>query len=119
MAFEVIDNPDYLKFRKRSGFSNAQFKKLAGLYSRAASVKALYDIGVDVDFEENVCTFTYYKSNTYQPYLQFIIRQVGPKTDMYEVYKAGKGRLIRSGLFDRALQRLEEEVLSLMEPNST
>lgn len=114
MSFEIIDNPDYLKFRKQSGFTNAQFKKLAGLFSRAASVKALYDIGVDVDFENSVCTFTYFKSNSYQPYLQFVIRQVGPRTDMYELYKHGKGRIAKSGLFVRVYERLEQEVEELM-----
>ena len=115
MVFTVIDNPDVQKFRKRSGFTNSQFKKLAGLYSRAASVKALYDIAVDVDFDEGTCTFTYYRSNTYKPCLQFVIRRVGPSTDMYELYKEAQGRIARSGLFDRTFQRLEEEVAVLME----
>ncbi len=50
-------------------------------------MKALYDIAVDVDFEAETCTFTYYRSNTYKPYLQFVIRRVGPHTDMYELYQ--------------------------------
>ena len=115
MTFTVIDNPDVQKFKKRSGFTNFQFKQLAGLYSRAASQKALYDIAVDVDFEAETCTFTYYRSNTYKPYLQFVIRRVGPHTDMYELYKEGQGRIARSGLFDRTFERLEEEVAALME----
>ncbi len=114
MSFYVIDNPDFQKFKARSGFSNAEFKQLAGLFSRAASVKALYDIGVDVDFDESTCTFTYYRSRTYQPYLQFIIRRVGPKTDMYELYKESKGRIAKSGLFDRVFERLETEIEALM-----
>lgn len=114
MTFEVIDNPDFRKFSARSGFKNYHFKQLAGLYSRAASVKALYDIAVDVDFEQGVCTFTYYKSNNYVPYLQFLVRHVGPHTDMYELYKEGKGRIAKSGLFERVYGRLEREVLELM-----
>lgn len=115
MTFKVIDNPDYKKFKARSGFSNYQFKMLAGLFSRAASEKALFDIGVDVDFDEGVCTFTYYKSNSYVPYLQFVVRNVGPKTDMYELYKEGKGRIAKSGLFERTFEKLEQEVAALME----
>lgn len=114
MTFGVIDNPDFKRFRKHSGFKNAEFRKLAGLYSRAASARALYDIAVDVDFDEGTCTFTYFQSNNYKPTLQFVIRRVGPYTDMYELYKDGKGRIAKSGLFDRAFERLEEEVAALM-----
>lgn len=115
MSFHVIDNPDFKKFRKKSGFSNTEFRQLAGLFSRAASAKALYDIAVDVDFDEGVCQFTYFRSNSYQPYLTFVIRQVGPRTDMYELYKEGKGRIAKSGLFDRVFARLEVEVAELMD----
>lgn len=114
MTFRVIDNPEFDKFKKNAGFKNAEFKALAGIYSRAASVRALYDIGVDVDFDEGVCTFTYYRTNNYKPYLQFVIKHVGPHTAMYEVFKEGKGRIARSGLFKRAFARLEEEVAALM-----
>jgi hypothetical protein len=114
MAFEVINNPDFEKFRARSGFKNSEFKMLAGLFSRAASAKALYDMSVDVDFEEGMCAISYFQSGARQPYLSFIIRQVGPHTDMYEVHKAGKGKILKSGLFARAYERLEEEVEALM-----
>ena len=114
MVFEVIDNPDFKRFRKQSGFRNSEFKKLAGLFSRGATVKALYDIAVDVDFDEGTCTFTYFRSNAYRPYLQFMIRRVGPYTDMYELYKEGRGRIAKSGLFDRVFQRLEEEIDGLI-----
>lgn len=115
MTFTVIDNPEIEKFRKRSGFTNSQFKRLAGLFSRGASVKALYDIAVDVDFEVGTCTFTYYRSNAYRPWMQFVIRRVGPHTDMYELYQEGRGRIARSGLFDRTFEKLENEVTALME----
>lgn len=114
MPFRVINNPDFDKLKRRSGFTNNQFKKLAGLFSQASSVNVLYDIGVDVDFDEGLCTFTYYKSNAYVPYLQFIIRHVGPKTDMFELYKEGKGRIAKSGLFEKTFKRLEEEIESLI-----
>jgi len=114
MVFRVIDNPDLKKFKAQSGFKNAEFKMLAGLYSRAAGVRALYDIAVDVDFDEGLCTFTYYRSNNYVPFLQFVIRRVGPNTDMYELYMEGKGRISKSGLFERTFKRLEEEVEALM-----
>lgn len=115
MSFVVIDNPEIRQFRKRSGFTNAQFKNLAGLFSRGAAVKVLYDIAVDVDFEAGTCTFTYYRSNAYRPWMQFVIRRVGPHTDMYELYKEGQGRIARSGLFARTFARLEEEVAALID----
>lgn len=118
MTFKVIDNPNFKKFKASSGFKNHQFKMLAGLFSRAASEKALFDIAVDVDFDEGVCTFTYYKSNNYVPYLQFVIRNVGPKTDMFELYKEGKGRIAKSGLFERTYKKLEEEIESLFPDRS-
>ncbi len=114
MSFDVIDNPEFRRFKSQSGFKNHQFKLLAGLFSRAASSKALYDIAVDVDFDEGLCTFTYYKSNAYKPYLQFMIRRVGPYTDMYELYKEGKGRIAKSGLFERVYEKLEKEVTALL-----
>jgi len=114
MTFKVIDNPEFNKFRSKSGFKNSEFKMLAGLFSRAASAKVLYDIAIDVDFDEGVCNFTYYRSNNYVPYLQFVIRRVGPKTDMYELYLEGKGRICKSGIFKRVYDRLELEVQKLM-----
>lgn len=113
MAFEVIDNPDFQKFQARSGFKNAEFRLLVGLYSRAAAEKALYDIAVDVDFDEGTCTFTYYRSSHYAPFLQFVIRRAGPRTDMYEVYRQGRGRIAKSGIFDRAYKKLAEEIEGL------
>ena len=114
MDFRVIDNPDFKKFTAQSGFKNSEFKRLAGLFSRAASFKALYDIGVDVNFDEGTCTFTYYKSSAYKPFLQFVIRHVGPHASLYEVYMEGRGRIIRSGLFSRAFERLEQEIEALL-----
>ena len=117
MVFQVIDNPDFGKFRARSGFKNAEFRLLAGLFSRAASAKALIDMAVDVDFEEGTCTISYFKTR-YEPYLRFVVRHVGPKTTMYEVYKAEKGQLVKSGLFPRAYERMVEEIEALMPPVS-
>lgn len=114
MDFRVIENPDFRKFKTKSGFKNSEFKRLAGLFSRAASFKALYDIGIDVDFDEGVCTFTYYKSNAYKPFLQFVVRHVGPQTSLYELYMEGKGRIARSGLFNRVFERLEQEIETLI-----
>ncbi|PJB69828.1 MAG: hypothetical protein CO093_09560 [Alphaproteobacteria bacterium CG_4_9_14_3_um_filter_47_13] len=115
MAFTVIDNPDFRKFNARSGFKNHHFKMLAGLFSRASSLKTLYDMAVDVDFDEGTCSVTYYQSGNYTPYLQFIVRHIGPHTDMYELYKEGKGRIAKSGLFQRIYERLEKEISILSE----
>ena len=113
-----IINISQLRAQAGAGFTNAQFKKLAGLFSQAASVKALYDIAVDVDMDEGVSTLTYYRSREYVPYVQFVIRRVGPRTNMYEVYKQDKGRIVKSGIFQRAFDVLEEEILDRFLPPS-
>lgn len=115
MSFQVIDNPDFDKFKKTAGFKNSEFRLLAGLFSRAASAKALLDMAVDVDFDEGTCTISYYKTR-YEPYLSFVVRHVGPRAVMYEVYKAEKGQILKSGLFQRAYDRLAEEIGELMPP---
>ena len=117
MAFKVIDNPDFKKFKDHTGFKNHEFKKLAGLYRLGASAKALHDMAVDVDFEEKTCMVTYYQSNMHIPSLQFIVKQVGPRTIMYELFKHEKGRIAKSELFDRVFQRLEQEIMDIIEEN--
>lgn len=113
MGSNIIDISQISK-KAASGFTNSQFKKLAGLFSYAASVKAIYDISVDVDMDEGISSFTYYRSNDYIPYLQFIIKRVGPRTNMYEVFKQGKGRIAKSGLFKKAFASLEKEINELI-----
>lgn len=110
MTFEVIHN---IEFSKSSGFSSTQFKKLDQLYCLAASNKTLTYRTVDCDFDEGVATYTYYKSEYQSPYLQFIIRQVGPRTTMFELFKQGKGRIVKSGVFDRTYERLSKEIDAL------
>ena len=113
MILRVIDNPDFKKLEK-AGFSNAQFKKLDALYLQAMSDKVFGYRSVDVDFDEGVAEYAYYKTE-YQPAaLRFVIRHVGPRTVMYEVWKEGKGRISKSGLFDRAYERLQAEIEALM-----
>ena len=34
---------------------------------------------------------------------------------MYEVYKDGKGRISKSGLFERSFEKLEEEIQALID----
>ncbi len=96
-----------------SGFSRWQFKKLDGLFLQAAARKTLTDRAVECDFEEPAAYFTYYKKSGDAPYLQFIIRKVGPQTKMFEVYQQGKGKIAKSGLFERAFERLEAEIHAL------
>lgn len=93
-----------------SGFTNAQFKKLDGLYLQACAHKTLTYRTVDCDFEEGIATYTYYKSEHYAPYLSFVIRRVGPRTTMYEVYLQDKGRIVKSGVFEKAFERLQAEI---------
>lgn len=107
MTFRVIDNPHLLA---HAGFTNAQFKKLDALYLRAAAEKVLTYRSVECDFDEGVVSYTLYESEGRAPYLQFIIRKVGPRSMMYEVFKARKGRIFKSGVFERACERFEAEV---------
>ncbi len=96
-----------------SGFTNSQFKALDGLYLQAAAQGVLTYRTVECDFEEGVASYTYYKSEHFSPYIQFIIRRVGPRNTMYEVFLRDKGRIVKSGLFARAFETLHEEITSL------
>ena len=96
-----------------SGFTNAQFKKLDGLYLQACAAKTLTYRTVDCDFDEGLATYTYYKSQHFSPYLSFVIRKVGPRSTMYEVFLQDKGRIIKSGVFEKAFERLQVEVEAL------
>lgn len=111
MTFEIINNP---KFLAKTGFTNAEFKKLDALYLRAAGEKVLTYRTVDCDFDEEVASYIYYKSQSQAPYLEFLIKKVGPRTMMYELYKQGKGRIAKSGVFDRAFVKLQEEIENLL-----
>lgn len=113
MSFRVIENLDFKKL-ERAGFSNSQFKRLDSLYLQAVSHKALAGRSVSVDFEEGVAVYSYSKSDYQPPFLRFLIRYVGPRTVMYEVWQAGKGRIAKSGLFDRAYERLQAEIEALI-----
>lgn len=110
MSFEVINNPAYLE---KTGFTNAQFKKLDALYLRAAGAKILTYRTVECDFDEEVASYTYYKSQGQAPYLEFLIKKVGPRTMMYEVYLQGKGRVAKSGVFEYAYKKLKDEIEAL------
>lgn len=96
-----------------SGFTNTQFKKLDGLYLQAAALKILQHRTVECDFDEGVASYTYYKAENQPPYLQFVIRKVGPRTTMYELYLQGKGRIAKSGMFEKAFERLQKEIEAL------
>lgn len=111
MTFRVIDNPN---LRAQAGFTTGQFRKLDGLYLRAAAVRALTYRTVECDFDEEVASYTYYETEGRTSYLQFVIAKVGPRTMMYEVYKQGKGRIAKSGVFERAFEKLEKEILEMI-----
>lgn len=111
MTFTVITNPDYLA---KTGFTNAQFKKLDALYLRAASEKILNYRTVECDFDEEIASYTYYKSEGQRPFIQFLIRKIGPKAMMYEVFAQGRGRIAKSGVFERAFEKLKSEIESLL-----
>ncbi len=110
MVFQVITNP---AFQAKTGFTQAQFKKLDDLYCRAASEKSLNFRTVECDFEEGVASYTYYKSHEQAPLFQFVIRRIGPRDMMYEVMKQGGGRIAKSGVFDKAYEVLRAEINAL------
>jgi hypothetical protein len=115
MSFTVIHNPDFGKIEK-AGFTRFQFQRLDALYLRALQSKALTCRMVDCDFEEGVATFSYAKAEGHPPMFQFIIRQVGPRQVMYELYQQGKGRAFKSGIFERVYERLEGAIEALLPP---
>lgn len=110
MTLRVINNP---KFLAKTGFTKGQFRKLDDLYCRAASLKILNYRAVECDFDEEVASYTYHISEHKPPVLQFLIRKVGPQTMMYELYKEGKGRIAKSGVFDRVFEKLQSEIEDL------
>lgn len=113
MSSEIITYPGK---NQKAGFTQSQFRRLDGLYLQAASHKVLTYRTVECDFDEGVASYTYYKSEGHAPYLQFIIRKVGPRSNMYEVFKHEKGRIIKSGVFDKAYARLSDEIEALIAP---
>ncbi len=96
-----------------SGITNNQFRQLDSLYLIASSHKKLSDRAVDCDFDEGRFTFTYFQAPGHPPYLQFVAMKVGPRTIMFELYKEGKGRITRSGIFEKVFERLQQEIESL------
>ncbi len=115
MNDKVITIPNFSKQVEQSaGFTQSQFRKLDGLYIRASAEKALTYRTVECDFDEGLASYTYYVTVGEAPYIQFLIRRVGPRTVMYEIYLKDKGRILKSGLFDRAFERLSEEVERLL-----
>lgn len=116
MSDKVITIPQFSKQSDyTSGFTQGQFRKLDGLYLQAAAAKVLTYRSVECDFDEGIASYTYYPGENMSAYLQFIIRKVGPKTVMYEVYLRGKGRILKSGLFDKAYERLQLEIQTLID----
>ena len=111
MVFEVINNAAHTS---GAGFTQSQFRRLDDLYCRAATVKALTYRTVECDFDEGVASYTYYQSEGRSPTLQFVIRKVGPRDMMYEVFRHGQGRVKKSGVFERAYEHLREEIQSFL-----
>lgn len=115
MDLTVIHNPAFDRLEK-AGFTRSQFQRLDALYLRAVQGKVFMSRMVDCDFEAGVATFSYAKSESHPPMFQFVIRQVGPRQVMYELYQQGKGRAYKSGLFERVYEKLEEAVTALLPP---
>ena len=113
MTAQIIRYPhDTPQTGPRAGFTNWQFRMLDGLYLQAAAQKTLIHRSVDCDFEEGLATYSYHQTQHQSPVLQLVIRRVGPRTCMYEIYRAGKGRIMRTGIFEYAYSRLQDEVES-------
>ncbi len=115
MSDKVITIPQFSKQSDHaSGFTQGQFRALDGLYLQAAAAKVLVYRTVECDFDEGLASYTYYVSASHAPYIQFLIRKVGPGTMMYEIYLREKGRIAKSGLFERAFERLETEINAMI-----
>lgn len=114
MNLRVIENPDFKKY-ERAGFGNAQFKMLDSLYLQAVSRKALSSRAVSVDFDEGVAEYSYHKNDYHPALFRFVIRHVGPRSVMYELWQDGKGRVAKSGLFERTFSRLRDEITALID----
>ena len=112
MNFDVVVS---LPTRQPAGFTQSQFRKLDQVYCLAAREKILTFRSVECDFDEGVASYPYHAAENSPPFLQFVIRKVGPKTTMFELYKHGKGRIAKSGLFERAYEALSEEIDALLE----
>lgn len=111
MSSDIIEFPQkQASSDKIQGFENWQFKMLDALYLQAASHKVLSARSVSCDFDTGVARYAYHKSENMPPLLEFMIRKVGPKTVMFEVYKHGKGRIKKTGIFDYAYDILREEI---------
>lgn len=98
-----------------SGLTNSQFRRLDQLYCLAASRNMLQYRSVDCDFEKGVMTLNLAQSNHHTAYISFVARKVGPRTTMYELYLEGKGRIEKSALFERVLERFRDEVEKVLE----
>lgn len=107
MSLHVLNTPAP---EQKTGFTRAQFQKLDQLYIYAASRRVLSYRAVDCDFNVGLATYTYFQSASAPPTFQFAIRKVGPSTTMFELYCQGKGRVLKSTLFDRVFDALEAEV---------
>ena len=101
MSENIITIPLGAKGDHPSGFTQSQFRRLDGLYIQAAGEKTITYRTVECDFDEGVASYTYYKTASQSPLFQFVIRRIGPRTTMYEVFANGKGRIAKSGIFDR------------------
>lgn len=107
MSFHVIHS---LAEDHHSGFTQGQFRKLDQLYCVAAARGSLPHRTVECDFDQGIASYTYYIKDQSAPYLQFVIRRVGVRSTMFELFKAGKGRIEKSGLFERTYERLRQEI---------
>lgn len=110
MSTNIIHTPS---FSQPAGFTQRQFRLLDQLYCVAASHRTLTYRTVDCDFDDGVARYTYYLADQSVPYLQFVIRKVSVKATMFEVFKQGKGRIAKSGLFERTYDVLQSEVDAL------
>lgn len=107
MSLYVLNTP---AAEQTTGFTRTQFQKLDQLYIYAASRRAILHRTVDCDFNAGLATYTYFQSASAPPAFQFAIRKVGPRTTMFELYCHGRGRVLKSTLFERVYEALSEEV---------
>tara|TARA_B100001989_G_C24540559_1_gene467311 strand:+ start:1400 stop:1750 length:351 start_codon:yes stop_codon:yes gene_type:complete len=112
MSNDVILNP---AFHQPAGFTQNQFRKLDQLYCMTAAEKVLTYRTVECDFDDGIASYTYFKTEVDSPYLQFVIRKVGPRATHFELYKKHKGCIAKSSIFERTYEKLREEIEKLFE----
>lgn len=103
-----------LSDKSPSGISKSQFRRIDQVFSRAVAEKTLTYRTVDCDFDKGTMMISLAETPYHSPSVAFAANKVGPQTTMYELYVEGKGRVVKSTLFDRVFEAYRDTVESLI-----